>query len=85
MTQSTRIINGNLFVDHLFTFEKAENAFQKFSYTVSTDESKTFLSFLAMFDAVMTGAVDVSRYVSLDIKQIERYVGKLEHSLYQES
>lgn len=45
-------------VDNLFSSNEDRMAFRKSSRTPCTDESETLPIFLAMFDAVVTGAAD---------------------------
>lgn len=83
MARRTWTTNDSPLFDHLFSFEETRKASQKLSCTVSTDESKTSLGFLTMFDAVMTETVDSFQYILQNLKQNERYVGTLEYSSRQ--
>lgn len=85
MARCTRTAIDSSFVDRLFTFEKARNAFQKISRTVSSEESETRLRILAMSDAVITEAVVLFQYILQNLVQNERYVGDHEHSSCQVS
>lgn len=85
LARNTQTTNNDSFADHLFLFEEARRAFQKLSCTVFIDENETFLSFLALFDVVMTGKFDSFQCILQNSKQNARYVAKFQQGSHRES
>lgn len=60
----------------LFSLEKVRNAFIGFFRVSFMEEEQTSLSFLAVFDAVITEACDSFKFILQDLKDNDQYIGE---------
>lgn len=70
-------------VDTLFSFEKANKAFEKYCRTPTTKNSESSNTFLAVFEAVITEAEDTFGRVLHDKSDVETYVGEKTQTVFQ--
>lgn len=67
-----------LAVDSLFIYNEARMVFGKICHTLFTVESETSLRFSGTFDAVVSDAVGVFKFIIRKLKNGERYIEKNE-------
>lgn len=63
-------------VDHRFTFFEARKSFQNFCRNYSSSKDKPSLSFLEIFDAIITETVDLFQCILQDLRDRERFTGE---------
>lgn len=75
--------NAKLFVNNLLSFGQRPEAFKKFCRASFIEERKTSVTFLAMFDSVITEAINFFKFFLQERRHGEQYKGERE-LIYQE-
>lgn len=62
-------------VGHLFTLFEAQKSFRKFSLMLFSSKSGTPLSFLPMFDTIITKTIDLFKFILKNLRDEELFIG----------